>query len=362
MSCGCQCHLYIGTFILISLLISSYHIYVVGFCFSIEMSVTKWLLNLISFNILFVMMIWSLLYTMFEPIAMPPAEYKLTEDELKLYVESADDEKNYVLLEVYNSRYFTLKTRTLHGFLRYCRICKLLKPDRAHHCSTCGVCVLKMDHHCPWLNNCIGYTTQKSFLLCLFYCTSYCVFFMGTTYRTFSYYWQSKTRRNIHVPAVIGFFIAAVLGSITGIFLCFHVMLMFKNKTTIENSSNPSIFVSRNHTFDLGSYRNLTDVMGKNWIAWFFPGFSGEGDGCYFETRKLCIRRGSHTSLASRLSRASLRSHISHVPGTETMHGRPTLRLYRFNLPPIDKAIQRQEENVISSDEEIDTLFRTFSE
>ena len=30
-----------------------------------------------------------------------------------------------------------------------CR-CKCFKPDRCHHCSDCGLCTLKMDHHCPW--------------------------------------------------------------------------------------------------------------------------------------------------------------------------------------------------------------------
>ena len=31
-----------------------------------------------------------------------------------------------------------------------CNKCGSLKPERAHHCSLCNECTLKMDHHCPW--------------------------------------------------------------------------------------------------------------------------------------------------------------------------------------------------------------------
>ena len=40
--------------------------------------------------------------------------------------------------------------RSIQGEVRYCSECSHVKPDRAHHCSVCGQCVLKMDHHCPW--------------------------------------------------------------------------------------------------------------------------------------------------------------------------------------------------------------------
>ena len=29
-----------------------------------------------------------------------------------------------------------------------CKKCQMPKPPRAHHCSICRRCVLKMDHHC----------------------------------------------------------------------------------------------------------------------------------------------------------------------------------------------------------------------
>ena len=38
-------------------------------------------------------------------------------------------------------------------FKRFCKKCECPKPARTHHCSVCRRCVMKMDHHCPWVNN-----------------------------------------------------------------------------------------------------------------------------------------------------------------------------------------------------------------
>ncbi|RYP09186.1 hypothetical protein DL764_001457 [Monosporascus ibericus] len=48
-----------------------------------------------------------------------------------------------------------------------CRTCGLLKPARSKHCGVCGRCVHKMDHHCVFINNCVGYGNQHFFILLL---------------------------------------------------------------------------------------------------------------------------------------------------------------------------------------------------
>ncbi|TGZ61144.1 hypothetical protein CRM22_008156 [Opisthorchis felineus] len=50
-----------------------------------------------------------------------------------------------------------------------CYRCTVPRPPRAHHCNVCGACVLRMDHHCPWIANCVGLHTHRHFYLSLFF-------------------------------------------------------------------------------------------------------------------------------------------------------------------------------------------------
>ncbi|XP_030648965.1 palmitoyltransferase ZDHHC23-A [Chanos chanos] len=50
---------------------------------------------------------------------------------------------------------------------RWCPACRLVRPPRAGHCRICGACVLRMDHHCVWINSCVGQANHKHFLLTL---------------------------------------------------------------------------------------------------------------------------------------------------------------------------------------------------
>ena len=61
-----------------------------------------------------------------------------------------------------------------HADASWCQQCQTKRPPRCHHCRTCGVCVLEFDHHCIFLNNCIGYYNYRSFLLAVFFLTLAC--------------------------------------------------------------------------------------------------------------------------------------------------------------------------------------------
>lgn len=50
---------------------------------------------------------------------------------------------------------------------KFCSVCHLEMPLRTKHCKDCDQCVATHDHHCPWVNNCIGELNARQFYLYL---------------------------------------------------------------------------------------------------------------------------------------------------------------------------------------------------
>ncbi|KAF2462065.1 DHHC palmitoyltransferase-domain-containing protein [Lineolata rhizophorae] len=130
---------------------------------------------------------------------------------------------------------FTVKS---DGGLRFCKKCQTQKPDRAHHCSTCRRCVLKMDHHCPWLAACVGLRNYKPFLLFLIYTCLFCWVCFAVAA---SWTWAELISHGQYLEKLMPLnnILLAVLAGIIGLvlsgFTAWHLYLATKNQTTIES-------------------------------------------------------------------------------------------------------------------------------
>ncbi|EAU93074.2 hypothetical protein CC1G_06794 [Coprinopsis cinerea okayama7 len=123
---------------------------------------------------------------------------------------------------------------------RWCRKCWAPKPERAHHCSVCGRCVLKMDHHCPWLgSNCVGHRTYPAFVHFLTCITILAVYVAGVAIDALVYSFRNPIYVNEITPvhelvlSMYGVIFAIVIGP----FAVYHYYLITTNQTTLENIS-----------------------------------------------------------------------------------------------------------------------------
>lgn len=180
-----------------------------------------------------------------------------------------------------------------NGGNRYCDICMIIKPPRCHHCSSCNRCILKMDHHCPWFNACVGYQTYKFFILTAIYGLFFCAWTFGTLLGELIYELVIKTAAagnsiGISVQFIIIDAIALIMGISCGMLLGYHVFILLgQNQSTIEwldrrdrkeelrlarvNFESPTIQRILHNPYDLGWYKNVQQVMGRNVFFWFLP-------------------------------------------------------------------------------------------
>jgi len=205
---------------------------------------------------------------------------------------------------------------------RWCRKCSAPKPERTHHCSTCGCCVLKMDHHCPWLGSrCIGHRTYPAFLHFLGSITTLAIYLAVMDFSAVWYAFNNPFGVDPTTPLhelFLGFY-GMIIALVIGSFFCYHLYLVSTNQTTLEHISpflllkylprlppaghslsdpplEPELSSSQRrlvrdahrtiHMYNIGWRKNWAQVFGldgeNGWFVRLWYGGASPGDGKHF--------------------------------------------------------------------------------
>lgn len=179
-----------------------------------------------------------------------------------------------------------------------------------------------MDHHCPWMHNCIGFFNYRFFFVFLFYMWIGCGY---TTYMA-SIPLQASDGEEDNTHVLFTFVLAlAVFFSLTGLFW-FHVYLVLSAQTTVDfyahrrrrrqarlearQKGERHVLPQYVNTYDLGKIRNLRTLFDRGgaywWLVMFLPHkFPPKGDGIHFMNKNADRQMSDFQSTPGRLSLTS---------------------------------------------------------
>ncbi|CAG0924163.1 unnamed protein product [Notodromas monacha] len=157
-----------------------------------------------------------------------------------------------------------------------CPKCCSIKPERAHHCSICQRCIKKMDHHCPWVNNCVGEKNQKYFVLFTFYIAVISVHALFLCVNHFIYCvneeWRGAVCSKYSPPASVIFMLFLL---IEGLLFAIFTAIMFGSQISAIWNDETGIEALKK---EYGSWtrqakwKSVQAVFGEKFgLSWFSP-------------------------------------------------------------------------------------------
>lgn len=164
-------------------------------------------------------------------------------------------------------------------YARWCKKCRKPKPVFAHHCHVCNRCVTRMDHHCPWMANCVGHYNYRYFFNFLWW------LWLGCLYASFMAappIPQPTLTASERTGLLFTFIISVAIFLALSCLMGWHVYLVLTAQTTIEFYNNQrerqvqrakgGLWVNR---FDRGAAQNWQEVFDERgkywWFMWMMP-------------------------------------------------------------------------------------------
>uniref|UniRef100_A0A8B9CQX5 Palmitoyltransferase n=1 Tax=Anser brachyrhynchus TaxID=132585 RepID=A0A8B9CQX5_9AVES len=144
--------------------------------------------------------------------------------------------------------------------MRRCGYCMVKQPMRAKHCQVCQHCVRRYDHHCPWIENCVG---EKNHPLFIVYLSIQLVALLWGGHTAWSglYFKQSWDWLKHNIFLLMSFILIVIFTIVVLLLLISHLYLISCNTTTWEFMSYHRISYLRHseleNPFDQGVVLNL---------------------------------------------------------------------------------------------------------
>lgn len=228
---------------------------------------------LVAFHLLLAMMLWCYLMVVVTDPGRVPENWRHAAEEDGMDVNNST--ANNVATDSVNHP-LSISEEQGHA-PRYCSRCQNGKPPRCHHCSVCDRCVLKMDHHCVWVVNCVGARNYKYFLLFLVYTFFETLLDIFVLLPSFITFFQDDSGRSNSASDIAILFLAFVLNLVFVLsllcFLCIHTSLVVSNTTSIEVYERKKSCAWK---YDLGWRKNLEQIFGTKKLLWFLPMYCTE--------------------------------------------------------------------------------------
>lgn len=212
-------------------------------------------------------------YTMYKCISTDPGS--ITHKSMQPHIGAAHSNQHQLTVGSFHTLiiHSTYQTK-YNGTRRYCRKCNVYKPDRTHHCYNHNQCVLRFDHCCGVLNNCIGLYNYKYFMLYVLYV----VLLSGSLLHTLLYYGSLWWYDLYHdtIPALFILYLTCINISIIiglALFVLYHMILIIYNITTVEYMESDRITLRTlyNTPYSKSIIHNIRSVLGSNPLYWLLP-------------------------------------------------------------------------------------------